>query len=298
MRVTGLRCSACEEPPRNAVGIGADDAEDVGPVGGPDSRLEPMRRSAECGLAAGCKQQHLIARVQERQRMRHHHDDAARVGELAQHRHHAPVERGVQARRRLVEHEKRRTGQQFHRDRHAFALPAGQAVDARRGVRRQLEFVEHRGDHLPAVARGGVGGHPKFRCEFQFLRDGEPAVHDVVLGHHADPIAQRRVPAVQIAPLERHHTTGRPPGTDDQLGERGLARARGADHRCQRARPGGERNPIQQNGIPLGREAHVAYLETAGRRTGHDDVIDRGSGPPPARECMRRASWLLRKWSS
>ena len=68
----------------------------------------------------------------------------------------------------------------------------------------QLEFLEYLSDHSPAIAVGGVGGHPQFRGEFQRLGDGEPAVHDVVLGHHADPAAQRRVFGVKVAAVEPH----------------------------------------------------------------------------------------------
>ena len=95
--------------------------------------------------------------------MRHHHDHAAGVGESAQHRHDGPVQCRIQSRGGLVEHQQRRAGQQLQGDRHTFALPAGQFVDAGRGVGGQLEFLEYLCDHSPSIAVGGVGGHPQFR---------------------------------------------------------------------------------------------------------------------------------------
>ena len=140
--------------------------------------------------------------------MCHHHDHAAGIGELAQHRHHLAVQRGIQARGGLVEDQQRRTGQQFHRHRGAFALATGEPVDSCLRVRRQLEFVEHLRDHLAPILLGGVRRQPQLGRVAQRLLDGELAMHDVVLRHHADTTAQRRVLGVDVVPLERHFPAG------------------------------------------------------------------------------------------
>ena len=95
-----------------------------------------------------------------------------------------------------------RPGQQFHRHRRAFALPAGQLVDAGVGVLGQLQLFEHLGDDLGAVGFGGVWRQSQFGGVAQRLIHGELAVHDVVLGDHADAGAQRRVLGVDVVSLE------------------------------------------------------------------------------------------------
>ena len=186
------------------VGIAGDRAEDVGPVGGAHRRADLVGRPAERGLAAGRQQQHLIAHVEVGQRVRDHQHHAAGVGQLAQHRHHLPVQRRVQARGRLVEDQQRRTGQQLQRHRGALALTAGELVDAGVAVLGHLEFLEHLRDDLFAVVLGGVRRQPQFGGVHQRLVDGQLAVHDVVLRHHADPGAQRGVLGVDVVALERH----------------------------------------------------------------------------------------------
>ena len=139
------------------VGVGAHLGEDVGPVGGAHRRADLIGRTQERGLAAGRQQQHLIADVEIGHRVRHHQDNAAGVGELAQHHHHLPVQRRVQTRGRLVENQQRRPGEQLQRHRGALALAAGQLVDPGVGVLGQLEFLEDLGDDLGAVGLAGVG---------------------------------------------------------------------------------------------------------------------------------------------
>ena len=77
--------------------------------------------------------------------MRHHDHHAAGVGQLAQHHHDLVVQRGIQARRRLVEDQQRRPGEQFERDRGALALTAGELVHPGVGVFGQVELFEHLG---------------------------------------------------------------------------------------------------------------------------------------------------------
>ena len=170
----------------------------------PSSRPDLVGRAVERGLAAGGEQQHLVADVEIGQRVGDDEDDAAGVGELAQHRHDLAVQRGVQARGRFVEDQQRRAGQQLERDRGALALAAGELVDAGVEVLGHLEFFEHLVDDLLAVGLGGVGRQPQFGGVHQGLADGELAVHDVVLRHHADSGAQRGVLGVDVVALERH----------------------------------------------------------------------------------------------
>ena len=230
--------------------------------------------------------------------MRHDHDDAACVGELAQHLHHLLVQRGVQSGRRLVEHEQRRTGQQLQCDRRTFALPARQLVDAGVRVRRQLEFLEHLRDHALPVLLGGVRRHPQFRRVAQRLVDGELPMHDVVLRNHADPGAHRRVLGVDVVRFEQHRTAVRPRAARDHVQQRGLARTRRADHRGQRGRLDGERNTVQQCAIACDGQADVAHLEATGLVGGFDatdeiavlehkvDVADRDDVVLPQRRVL------------
>ena len=150
------RLGLLQEPPIRRIGIGADLGEDVGPVRRAHGPADPAGRPAERRLSTGSQQQHLIADVQVRQRVCHHHDHAAGIGELAQHRHHLAVQRGIQPRRGLVEDQQRRAGQQLHRHRSPFALAAGEPVHPGLRVRRHLEFLEHLRHHLAPILLGGV----------------------------------------------------------------------------------------------------------------------------------------------
>ena len=164
-----------------AVGVARDRAEDVGPVGGAHRRADLAGRPAERGLAAGGQQQHLIADVEVGQRVGDHEHHAAGVGELAQHRHHLPVQRGVQAGGRLVEDQQRRPGQQFQRHRRALALTAGQLVDA--GVAGAWSSRVPRAPachDLVAVVLGGVRRQPQLG-----------GVHQRLLARSADRAPRR-----------------------------------------------------------------------------------------------------------
>ena len=229
-----------------AVGIGADAGEDVGPVGAAHHRPDLRGRVGEGGLAAGGQQQDLVAHPDVGQRVRDDDDHPAGVGEPAQHRHHLTVQRRVEARRRFIEDQQRRAGQQFHRHRCALALPTGQLVDASVLVRGQLQLVEHPLDHLPAIIGGGVRWQPQFGGEVQRLLDGELAVHHVVLGHHPDPRAHRRVLGVDVVAVERDQARTAWHRAADQLDQRGFPGAGGSDHGGQRPRFRGEGHVLQQ----------------------------------------------------
>ena len=134
--------------------------------------------------------------------MRHHDHHAAGVRQRTQHHHDLVVQRGVQARRGFVEDQQRRSGKQFERHRGALALTAGQLVHPGVAVFGQIELFEHLRDDLGAVGFVGVGGQPQFGGVAQRLVHRQLAVHDVVLGDHADPAAQRRVLGVQVVAFE------------------------------------------------------------------------------------------------
>ena len=93
-------------------------------------------------------------------------------------------------------------GQQLHRHGCALALTTGELVDAGLAVLRHLEFLEHLRDDPFAVFFVGVRRQPQLGREHQRLVDGQLAVHHVVLGHHPDPGAQRRVLGVDVVALE------------------------------------------------------------------------------------------------
>jgi hypothetical protein len=174
-----------------------------------------------------------------------HQHHAAGVGELAQHQHDLTVQRGVQTRRRLIEQQQRRLGEQLERHRRAFALPAGELVHPGVGVFGQVEFLEHLGDDLGPFLLAGVGRQPQLGGVAQRLVHGQLAVHDVVLRDHPDPAAHGGVFGVDVMALEGDRAGAGAGVSRDQPRQRGLAGAGATDDRGQRAGPGGQRNVVQ-----------------------------------------------------
>ena len=260
LRWGGQSCAALPEAAVHCVWVGADLSEDVGPVGGAHRGADLARRPAERGLAAGGQQQHLIAHIQIGQRVGHNDDDTAGVGELAQHGHHLPVQRRVQPRGGFVEDQQRRAGQQLERHRCAFALPAGQVVHPGLRVIGHLEFREHLSGHQVTVLFAGVRRQPQLGGITEGLLDGQPAVHHVVLGHHPDPAAQRRVLAMDVVALKGHRAPGRPHRPGHHLRQSRLACTRGPDHRRHRARLRRERHIVQQSAPATDGQADPADL--------------------------------------
>ena len=86
-----------EEALGGAVGVTGHMGEDVGPVRRAHRRADLAGRAVERGLTARGQQQHLIADVKIGQRVGDDEHHAAGIGELAQHRHHLAIQRGVQA---------------------------------------------------------------------------------------------------------------------------------------------------------------------------------------------------------
>ena len=248
--------------------VAGDAGEDVRPVGGTHRRADLAGRTVERGHAARGQQQHLVADVEVGQRVGDDEHDAAGVGELAQHRHHLAVQRGVQAGGRFVEDQQRRAGQEFECDRGAFALPAGELVDAGVGMLGHLELFEDLRDHLGAVLFGGVRREAQLGGIHQRLVDGQFAVYHVVLGNHADPGAQRRILGMDVVAFERDGAGGRMGVAGDLPRERGLAGAGGSDHRGQRAGASGDGDVVEQRLVALDGPRQPAYVQTAGGGVG------------------------------
>ena len=199
--------------------------------------------------------------------MRHHQHHAAGVGELAQHQHHLAVQRRIQAGGRLVEEQQRRLGQQFQRDRRAFALPAGELVDAGVGVLGQVEFLEHLRDDLGAFLFAGVRRQSQLGGVTQRLVDRQLPVHHVVLRDHPDSAAHRRVLGVDVVALERDRSGAGAGVSGDQPRQRGLARAGPPDDRGQRARPRREGDSVQEF-LAVDPEVNAVDLQAAGAGRG------------------------------
>ncbi len=198
--------------------------------------------------------------------MRHDEHHAAGVGQLAQHQHHLPVQRRVQPGGRFVQDQQRRSGEQLERHRGALALAAGQLVHPGVGVLGQLEFLEHLGDHLGPVALAGVGRQPQLGGIAECLVDRQLAVHDVVLGDHADPAAHGRVLGVDVVTLEGHRARGGAGVSGDQPRQRGFAGAGPADDGGQRPGPGGQRDVVEQLLSVVDGEGDRVHLQAAGAR--------------------------------
>jgi hypothetical protein len=241
-----LRLLTLPEPAVGLVGIGAHLAEDFGPVGGAHHLADAVRRPVVRGFAARRHQQQLVAGVQVRQHVRHHDHHPTGVSQLAQHHHHLVVERRVQTRRRLVEDQQRWAGEQFECHRGAFALSAGKLVDSGVGVLGQVEFFEDLSDDLGPVGFAGVGWQAEFGGVAQCLVHRQLAVHDIVLGDHADPAAQRRVLGMDVVPLERHRAGAGRGVAGDESGQSALAGTRSTDDGGQRSGAGGQRDVAQQ----------------------------------------------------
>ena len=126
-------------------GVGGDAGEQVGPVGAAQRGADLVCWPAVGGLAAGGQKQHLITDVQMGQAV-----GPPSVGQPAQHGHHLAIQRRIQPGGRLIEDEQRRPGQQFHCHRRAFALPAGQPINASVGMTGQLQLLQH------PIHRGGA----------------------------------------------------------------------------------------------------------------------------------------------
>jgi hypothetical protein len=220
--------------------------EDLGPVGRAEPRPQLRGPPAEHRHTAGGQQQHEVAVVEVGDVVRDHEDRPPGVGQLAQPAHDLLVQRRIEAGRRLVQHQQRRRGQQFERDRHPFALPAGQPVDRRARVLGQPDFAQRLGDALPPGRRARVLRQAQPRRIGQRAARRQLGVDHVVLRHHPDPPGDRRTLAVHVVavvgdpPARRRQLTGK----HFQQGR--LARARRPDDGDQLPGPEVERDPRKQ----------------------------------------------------
>ena len=112
-------------------------------------------------------------------------------------RHHLAIQRRIQPGGRFIQDQQRGPGQQFHGHRGAFALSAGEFVDAGVGMAGQLQFLEHPAHRRGALLGGGVR-QPQFGGEAQRRIQGQLVMHHVVLGDQPDAVAQRRILGVQV----------------------------------------------------------------------------------------------------
>ena len=179
------------------VRIGTHLCEDFRPVGGAHRGLDLRGWPREGHGAGRSEQQHLVAHIQVRQRRlrrlrcQGHHDDAAEVGLAPQHRHHVVFLRCVQPGARLVNHEQRRSGDQFDRHRRAPAHLGRQFAYPGSALRGELELVENLVHHTAAVVGRGVRRQPQLGGVFQGSFDGEARVRAVVAWHYPDACAHQ-----------------------------------------------------------------------------------------------------------
>ena len=122
-------------------------------------------------------------------------------------RHHLAIQCRIQPGGRFIQDQQRRPGQQFHGHRGAFALSAGEFVDAGVGMAGQLQLLQYPAHRGGALLVGGVR-QPQFGGVAQGRIEGQLVMHHVVLGNQPDPVAQRRVLGVQVRPVETHRAGG------------------------------------------------------------------------------------------
>ena len=173
-------------------------------------------------------------------------DDAATaVGELAQGRHQAPLQRRVQAAGRLVEQDHRRFPDQLDPAAQALALAPGEAADEGLGVLAEAQLLEDLLDRHRALGAAGVGRQAKARRVHQRLPDGEPVVEDVGLRDVAD-FGESQIDRVRA---DEHLTRAGLFDAGHAFEERRLPRAAGADQGDELARGHGQIGRLQDRPI-------------------------------------------------
>ena len=133
------------------------------------------------------------------------------VGLTPQHRHHVVFLRRIQPGARLVNHEQRRSGDEFDRQRRAPAHLGRQLADPGRAVRRQLELFENLVHHPVAVLGRGVRRQPQFGGVSQGSFDGELRVQAVVARHYPDACAHRLGLGVHVVAVHGDSAGARAP---------------------------------------------------------------------------------------
>ena len=173
------------------------------------------------------------------------------VGELPQQLDHRQRIDARQARRRLVEDEDRRIGQQLHGEVDALPLAATDApfslvADAGLLGAVEPELVDHRVDPGLDLGVGGVAGEPEPGRVPQRLPDGEVGMEDVVLWHIPDPSAEQIVVVVEIEPADDEPAGGGDGLAVEDREERALPGAAGTHDGHHLAGLNDERDPLEE----------------------------------------------------
>src|SRR5947209_4129415 len=117
--------------------------------------------------------------------MRDQDNSPALVGQFTQQEHHLTIQPGIQARRRLVQEENARIGQQFQRYRDALPLTARELADQQITPRLHLYIVEHLFDTLLDLLLGKVIRQAHLRRIIEGMFDGDVTVDDILLWYIA-----------------------------------------------------------------------------------------------------------------
>ena len=111
----------------------------------------------------------------------------------------------------------------------------------------QLQLVENPGDHRFTVGAGGVRWQPELCGITEGPPEGQLPMDDVVLRDHADTRAQYRVLGVHAASVEFDDAFRGAFRTGDDLGDGGLSRSGGSDHRGETAGSRREGDILEQS---------------------------------------------------
>ena len=141
-------------------------------------------------------------------RVRGEHDRRRPVGELAQVDDQLRARGRVEARRRLVEEEHLRFGEQLDGDAGALALAAAQGADPDVAVCGQADGVDRVADRVVDLGCGRRRREPQPRCVAERVSERQVGVDDVVLGHVAEHAAELPQVGVQVDAVEAHRSRG------------------------------------------------------------------------------------------
>jgi hypothetical protein len=158
------------------------------------------------------------------------HDAAATLGQLLEQEHDRLLIAGVESRRRLVEEEQGRLGQQLQSDARPLPLPAGETGDHHVGPVGEAQFGHHLVHPAGAFRGRHVQREAQFRRELERPSERELGMEDVLLGHVADAAAQLVVGGVEVAPVVEDRSRGRRLEPVESLGQGGLARSGGTEN--------------------------------------------------------------------
>ena len=136
------------------------------------------RRPVVDGLSACRQDEDLVGSVNMVLIVGDHHHGAPRVPRAravrqgGQQIHNVAVQLGVQARGRLIQEKKARTGEQLNGGGHTLALAAGELLDALVHMLGQVEILQDLGNASPALLLGHILGEAQLGGVFQCLAYG------------------------------------------------------------------------------------------------------------------------------